>query len=153
MRTDRLLCAGSCSKEDAPGAKNNENAVPGLADIAGWPGRVGYSNGMEWINAGISGATLSGNIPSELEAYAKMGRKFDFIVIHGGVNDAGFGGGKNIGTMSTETVESILADPDLKAVPGGTYASGLEHAIAYADRRRQAELRGLSGNGRQTAAI
>ena len=107
-----------------------ENAVPGLADIAGWPGRVGYTNGMEWINAGVSGATLAYGIAGQMEDYAAMNRKFDYIVIHGGVNDAGFN--CSVGSVSSYSVDSLLADTNLNHTPYGSYASGLERAIVYA---------------------
>ena len=109
-----------------------ENAVPGLADIAGWAGRVGYTNNMEWVNAGVSSATIgstdaSYGIMNQMKPFAEMGRKFDYIVVHGGVNDCGFG--YSIGSMSTSTVDKIVANPNL--VSGTNYAAGLERTFAY----------------------
>lgn len=59
---------------------------------AGWPGRIGWANGMRWINVGISGATVSNNwgpyntTRQQLNWHKDM--PFDILITHGGINDA-----------------------------------------------------------------
>lgn len=59
--------------------------------LRAYGGRVGYNYDMEWVNAGISGATLStvsGRklIVDQIEPYKND--DFDYVVIEGGINDA-----------------------------------------------------------------
>ena len=65
---------------------------PHLRYTAGWPGRVGWANGMRWLNTGISGATVSdnwgpGNTVRRQVGWHK-GMPFDIVIAHGGINDA-----------------------------------------------------------------
>lgn len=57
----------------------------------GWAGRIGEINGMDWVNAGQDGASVSTAYPdnrviSQMDSY--LDREFDYVIMHGGVNDA-----------------------------------------------------------------
>ena len=59
----------------------------------GWGGRILYNNEMRGVNIGKSGASMSNcrganTILAQLERYASTGSNFDYVIIHGGVNDA-----------------------------------------------------------------
>lgn len=65
---------------------------PHLRYTAGWPGRIGWANGMRWLNTGISGATVSNNWGPgntvRVQVGWHKGMPFDLVIAHGGVNDA-----------------------------------------------------------------
>ena len=95
---------------------------------AGWAGRIIEENGMTGVNRGTSGASLSntradagepGTIYQQLQAEA--GKTYDYVILHGGVNDAW--DSVAVGTMTSGTNASFDRD---------TYAGGLEATIKYA---------------------
>ena len=56
-----------------------------------YAGRVAYDYDMTWVNAGVSGATLSTVTDRKLivdQMSAYKNQKFDYVVIEGGINDA-----------------------------------------------------------------
>ncbi|MBO5203548.1 MAG: SGNH/GDSL hydrolase family protein [Clostridia bacterium] len=95
----------------------------GFSDVAingrlrSYAGRIAYDYDMEWVNAGVSGATLSTAteklIVNQLDSYKE--EKFDYVVIEGGINDALKG--VELGTI-TEGFEQGLKT--------STYAGALE---------------------------
>lgn len=59
----------------------------------GWGGRILYNNDMRGVNLGKSGASVSNcrganTILAQLKSQATNGDKFDYVIVHGGVNDA-----------------------------------------------------------------
>ncbi len=95
---------------------------------AGWAGRIMEENGMAGVNRGTSGASLSntradegepGTIYQQLQAEA--GKTYDYVILHGGVNDAW--DAVAVGTMTSGTNASFDRD---------TYAGALEATIKYA---------------------
>ena len=92
--------------------------------IVGWPGRIIEGNDMLGINKGVSGASVSncrgGNtILAQLQAERK--NSYDFVIIHGGVNDAW--DAAPVGTIT----EGFDAKFDFT-----TFAGGLETTFKYA---------------------
>lgn len=92
--------------------------------IVGWPGRIIEGNDMLGINKGVSGASVSncrgGNtILAQLQAERK--NSYDFVIIHGGVNDAW-----DVAPVGTIT-EGFDAKFDFS-----TFAGGLETTFKYA---------------------
>ncbi len=95
----------------------------------GWAGRVQAASGAICYNAGISGAALSNGrlsrpaatknhqIYRQLEDYSKS--DFDYILIHGGVNDA----------WDSREIGSVTRGYDPAGFDPATYAGGLELAI------------------------
>ena len=95
----------------------------------GWAGRVQAASGAICYNAGVSGAALSDcrlsrpgasknhQIYKQLEDYAKS--DFDYILIHGGVNDA----------WDSREIGSVTRGYDPAGFDLSTYAGGLEMAI------------------------
>lgn len=93
----------------------------------GWAGRVGMKNNMNYINAGVSGSSIStcrangsGRIISQLNKHE--GKTFDYVIMHGGVNDAW--DRAPIGTV-TSGFDASLCDID-------SFAGGLEETFARA---------------------
>lgn len=92
--------------------------------IVGWPGRIIEGNDMLGINKGVSGASVSncrgGNtILAQLQAERK--NSYDFVIIHGGVNDA----------WDAAPVGTITEGFDAK-FDFSTFAGGLETTFKYA---------------------
>lgn len=92
--------------------------------IVGWPGRIIEGNDMLGINKGVSGASVSncrgGNtILAQLQAERK--NSYDFVIIHGGVNDA----------WDEAPVGTITEGFDAK-FDFTTFAGGLETTFKYA---------------------
>lgn len=92
--------------------------------IVGWPGRIIEGNDMLGINKGVSGASVSncrgGNtILAQLQAERK--NTYDFVIIHGGVNDA----------WDAAPVGTITEGFDAK-FDFSTFAGGLETTFKYA---------------------
>ncbi|MBQ1205961.1 MAG: SGNH/GDSL hydrolase family protein [Clostridia bacterium] len=92
--------------------------------IVGWPGRIIEGNDMLGINKGVSGASVSncrgGNtILAQLQAERK--NNYDFVIIHGGVNDA----------WDAAPVGTITEGFDAK-FDFSTFAGGLETTFKYA---------------------
>lgn len=92
--------------------------------IVGWPGRIIEGNDMLGINKGVSGASVSncrgGNtILAQLQAERK--NTYDFIIIHGGVNDA----------WDAAPVGTITEGFDAK-FDFSTFAGGLETTFKFA---------------------
>ena len=86
-----------------------ERNDPRLSAVRGWAGRIGVTNDMDWINYGVSGASLSNcrnqnTIINQLKN--AQNRKFDMVILHGGVNDAwdavpvGEAGSTDLSTMA-----------------------------------------------------
>ena len=93
----------------------------------GWAGRIAASAGMECINAGVSGASVSTRFPdnrviTQMDNYKN--RSFDFVIMHGGVNDAWFEA--PLGQMSEGTE---LSDFNIT-----TFAGGLEELFYTAKK-------------------
>ena len=73
-----------------------DSITQGTRDTAtykSWAGRVGQNNQMNYINAGLGGTSIStcratkqGRIINQLNTHA--GKSFDYVIMHGGVNDA-----------------------------------------------------------------
>ena len=88
----------------------------------GWAIRVAAANGMKYMNGGVSGASLStvrgtNRIVNQLETYKD--NDYDYVVIHGGVNDA----------WDNAPVGTISSSFDPATFNTATYAGGLEEAI------------------------
>ena len=120
---------------------------------AGWPGRIGINNNMHYVNAGVSGATISleniWNPPSsQLEGrniiYNQLRRNssehFDLVIMHGGVNDA----------WANAPVGQITAldnfNPDTFNIR--TYAGGLEYTFWTAKQLHESSKFGFIINFR-----
>ena len=93
-------------------------------NIVGWPGRIIEGNKMAGKNKGVSGASISNcrktnTVLAQLQAESKT--KYDFVIIHGGVNDAW--DVAPVGTIS----EGFDAELDMS-----TFAGGLETTFKYA---------------------
>ena len=68
-----------------------ERNDPKHSHVRGWAGRIGVTNDMDFVNYGVSGASVSNcrqqnTIINQLKK--AKGKKLDFVILHGGVNDA-----------------------------------------------------------------
>lgn len=95
-------------------------------ELVGWPGRIMAWNDMTGINKGKSGASIStcretNTVLAQLTAQRKV--DYDFVIIHGGVNDAW--DSAPVGVI-TEGLDAAL---DLT-----TFAGGLEATFRYAKK-------------------
>ena len=73
-----------------------EKDNPKYAQIAGWAGRIGTYNNMDFVNKGLGGAAFSYFNPeknptylilTQLQQEAETADSFDLVLLHGGVND------------------------------------------------------------------
>ena len=92
--------------------------------IVGWPGRIIEGNKMAGKNKGVSGASISdcrknNTVLAQLQAESK--NSYDFVILHGGVNDAW--DSAPVGVMT----EGFDAELDMS-----TFAGGLETTFKYA---------------------
>lgn len=101
-----------------------EIKIPTYGVTAGWPGRVSAQNGMNYINAGVSGWSIS-NIKSQIykQLQSNLGRPVDYILVGGGANDAWFNA--PIGNVTPAGTASSAFDQS-------TFAGGLEYLFSYA---------------------
>lgn len=99
------------------------------ADVRAWAGRIAAVNGCQFDNHGRSGASVSNcrganTIMTQLENARRAGKKYDMIVLHGGVNDAW--DDIAVGEISEGYPPSYSYDPS-------TFAPGLEQIISYVE--------------------
>lgn len=92
----------------------------------GWAGRIIKWNSMRGVNAGKSAASIStargaNRVIAQLKAHEKNGPLYDFVIMHGGVNDAW--DSAPVGVMT----EGFDAEYDVT-----TFAGGLEETIRFA---------------------
>ncbi len=92
----------------------------------GWAGRIMKWNSMRGVNAGKSAASIStargaNTVIAQLKAHEKNSPQYDFVIMHGGVNDAW--DSAPIGVMT----EGFDAEYDVT-----TFAGGLEETFRYA---------------------
>jgi len=95
--------------------------------IRGWAGRIGYVNDMDFVNAGVSSSSVSnarlqwGTIIQQVEA--NKNRDFDYVILHGGVNDAWGTNGSAptpVGSVTADGTTTFNLD---------TFAGGLENLL------------------------
>ena len=92
-----------------------------------WAGRIGTVNSMNYVNASVSGSSCStirgdNRIVNQIKAHE--GKKFDYVILHGGVNDA----------WSLAPVGEVTDDDcfDVEDFDLSTFAGGLEEMFYYA---------------------
>lgn len=95
--------------------------------VRGWAGRIGYVHDMDFVNAGVSSSSVSnarlqwGTIIQQVEA--NKNRNFDYVLLHGGVNDAWGTNGSAPTPVGKVTAEGTTTF-DLN-----TFAGGLENLL------------------------
>ncbi len=94
-----------------------------------WAGRIGEINQMDYVNAGLSGTSIStcranryGRILTQLEN--NKNEDFDYVIMHGGVNDA----------WDSVAIGTVADDFELSSFKTNTFAGGLEELFYYATR-------------------
>lgn len=92
----------------------------------GWPGRIMQDNNMRGVNKGKSGASVSNvrgtnTVLAQLEGQAVNKDKFDYVIMHGGVNDA----------WDSAPV-GVMTDDFSGPFDVTTFAGGLEATFKYA---------------------
>ena len=90
----------------------------------GWAGRIGQKYNMDYINAALSGASVStargaNRIINQL--VRNSNKKFDFVILHGGVNDA----------WDVVKLGEFLED-DSKKFNFGKFAGAMEQLLVHA---------------------
>lgn len=93
----------------------------------GWAGRIAKNYSMTCDNNSVSGASLSttrgtNRVINQLNKAKVTGTDYDYVVLHGGVNDAW--DSVNVGKMSDSF--------DMSSFDTSTYAGGLEELFYYA---------------------
>ncbi len=90
----------------------------------GWAYRIGVANNMDWVNKGLSGTSIStarkqtfGTIVDQM--LTQKDRDFDYVILHGGVNDA----------WSQAPAGEVAASFDPSTFDVTTFAGGLEDLI------------------------
>ena len=89
-----------------------------------WAGRIGIVNQMDYVNASVSGASCSTTRPNNrilTQLKENSGRSFDYVILHGGVNDAW--DSRRVGTP-TKDFRPLFDNSN--------FAGGLEEMIQYA---------------------
>jgi len=92
-----------------------------------WSGRIGYIHDMDYVNAGISSASVSNDridysiIVDQAAKYKE--REFDFVLLHGGVNDAWGTNG------SAPTPVGTVTPAGTTTFDLNTFAGGLENLL------------------------
>ena len=89
-----------------------------------WCGRIESSTGMRCVNRGVSGASISvarGTNRVINQYTAVKDRAFDFIIMHGGVNDA----------WESAAVGTVSNSYELEDFNTKTYAGGLEELFYH----------------------
>lgn len=92
-----------------------------------WAGRIGEINQMDYVNAGLSGTSVStcranryGRILTQLAN--NKDTRFDYVIMHGGVNDA----------WDSVAIGTVADDFELSSFRTDTFAGGLEELFYYA---------------------
>ncbi len=90
-----------------------------------WGGRIGDLYSMDWINASISGASVStargaNRMINQLARHTN--KTFDYVILHGGTNDA----------WEKTPIGKMSDSFDLKSFDNKTFAGGLEELLYYA---------------------
>ncbi|MBO5845792.1 MAG: SGNH/GDSL hydrolase family protein [Clostridia bacterium] len=92
-----------------------------------WAGRIGVTNDMDYVNASVSGSSCS-TIRGENRIYKQLlaheGARFDYVILHGGVNDAW-----SLAPVGEMTDKDCF---DLDRFDTTTFAGGLEEMFYYA---------------------
>ncbi len=96
--------------------------------ITGWAGRIIENNGMTGLNLGKSGASVSNcrganMVVNQLAAQSQVNTDFDYVIMHGGVNDA----------WDSAPIGEITEGFDGPFVYA-TFAGGLEDMFQYAKK-------------------
>ena len=86
-----------------------------LMPYYGWAGRIGTEYNMTWKNAGVSGAALSTIKTSRIinQLHNNSGTNYDYVILHGGVNDA-----MESGPIGTLTTSKTLSSFDVSSMAG-----------------------------------
>lgn len=90
-----------------------------------WAGRIGVVNDMDYVNASVSGASCSTTRTTNrivTQLLKNSDRQFDYVVLHGGVNDA----------WDTRAPGKISEGFDLADFDTTTFAGGLEEMFFHA---------------------
>ncbi len=93
----------------------------------GWAGRIGTVNDMDYVNGGVSGASCSTTRENNrivTQLLKNSNRTFDYVILHGGVNDA----------WDSREVGTVSAGFDLEDFDTYTFAGGLEEMIFHAQK-------------------
>lgn len=96
-------------------------------DKNAWAGRIGVYNNMDYVNASKGGAACSTIRPDNrvvTQIKAHEGKTFDYVILHGGVNDAW-----SLAPVGTVTAEDCF---DVDKFDIATFAGGLEEMFYYA---------------------
>ncbi|MBO5845791.1 MAG: SGNH/GDSL hydrolase family protein [Clostridia bacterium] len=92
-----------------------------------WAGRIGTVNSMDYVNASVSGSSCS-TVRGENRIYKQLleyeGNNFDYVILHGGVNDAW-----SLAPVGKMTAKDCF---DLDKFDTTTFAGGLEEMFYYA---------------------
>ncbi len=96
----------------------------------GWGGRIADKNGMTYLNAGSSGATLSTVKSNRVITKFNENRRnnYDYVIMQGGVNDA----------MSSAPIGEVSATFEVADFDTATFAGGLEE-LFYNVRKYHAD--------------
>ena len=90
-----------------------------------WAGRIGEVNGMDWVNAGVDGASITSLKAVDKQFITQLNdnrnRTFDYVMIWGGINDAWIEA--PIGTVS-ESMDPASFDTE-------TFAGALENLFYH----------------------
>lgn len=100
------------------------NAVKDDYKQNGWAGRIGTQNKMDWKNAGVSGASASTVRPNNrvlTQLQNNTTKQFDYVILHGGVNDA----------MDSAPIGEVSDSFAVSSFDTATFAGGLEEMIHY----------------------
>ncbi len=96
-------------------------------NLKGWAGRIGKKNNMYYVNAGLSGASVS-NIRGENRILNQLIRNSDedfrLVILHGGVNDA----------WDVAPVGTLKPAGETRGFDVSTFAGGLEQTLSYAKK-------------------
>lgn len=100
------------------------NAAKDTYKKSGWAGRIGRENKMIWKNAGINAASVStirGSNQIVTQIINSRSHKYDYVILHGGVNDA----------MDSAPIGNITSSFNVTKFNNSTFAGGLEELFCY----------------------
>ena len=108
-----------------------EKDNPQYSQIAGWAGRIGTYNDMEFVNKGLGGAAFSYFNPeknptylilTQLQSLESEADTFDLVLLHGGVNDM----------WDKATIGEMSESRDPGDFDMTTFAGAMEATFCYA---------------------